>query len=134
MKKNFVKSTKKAGFKPNEAPKARPLRGEVWWFDLDPVNLSDVTKKRPCVILSVDQINNSTANIAIVAPIEFENLGIVSHIHVDRRDVDIQKSGYIHCEDLRKISLDRAINSAGRLPSSTMNMVEETISLLLGLD
>jgi len=30
------------------------LRGEIWWVDLNPTRGSEINKKRPCVILSVD--------------------------------------------------------------------------------
>lgn len=112
----------------------RPSRGEIWWAKLDPSRNHQTVITRPCLVISVDQINSGAANMVIVAPIEFENQGIASHVRVDRREVDIKATGYIHCEDIKKIPLDRIESCAGLLPAEKMAAVEETISLLLGLE
>lgn len=111
----------------------RPSRGEVWWVKLDPSKNHQTVKTRPCLVISVDQVNSGAANIVIVIPIEFENQGIASHVRVDPREVDLKATGFIQCEDIRMVPLDRVQSCAGVLPAGKMVEVEENVSLLLGL-
>ncbi|MEX0780479.1 MAG: type II toxin-antitoxin system PemK/MazF family toxin [Balneolales bacterium] len=112
---------------------ARPQRGEIWWVKLDPIRNHQTVINRPCLVISVNQINSGAANIIIGIPIEFENQGIASHIPVNPHNLDIRSTGYIHCEDIRKIPIEWIESCAGVLPADTMTEVEETVSLLLGL-
>ena len=34
-----------------------PLRGEVWWVELDPTRGFEMQKTRPCVVITADDIN-----------------------------------------------------------------------------
>src|SRR5207249_2558077 len=45
-----------------------PLRGEVYWVDLDPTVGSDISRTRPCLIISNDMGNQYSARV-IVAPL-----------------------------------------------------------------
>jgi mRNA interferase MazF len=42
------------------------LQGEIWWVDLNPTRGSEINKKRPCVILSVDPINQRRKTVVVV--------------------------------------------------------------------
>jgi mRNA interferase MazF len=42
------------------------LRGEIWWVDLNPTRGSESNKKRPCVVLSVDVINQRRKTVVVV--------------------------------------------------------------------
>ena len=42
------------------------LRGEIWWVDLNPTRGSEINKKRPCVVLSVDVINQRRKTVVVV--------------------------------------------------------------------
>lgn len=42
------------------------LRGEIWWVDLNPTRGSEINKKRPCVVLSVDVINHRRKTVVVV--------------------------------------------------------------------
>jgi mRNA interferase MazF len=43
-----------------------PKRGEVWWVRLDPSQGSEIAKTRPCVVLSVDAINDRRRTVVVV--------------------------------------------------------------------
>ena len=42
------------------------LRGEIWWVDLNPTRGSEINKKRPCVVLSVDPVNRRRRTVVVV--------------------------------------------------------------------
>ncbi len=43
-------------------------RGDVYWVELEPTLGSEISKTRPCLIVSPDDMNNALARV-IVAPI-----------------------------------------------------------------
>jgi mRNA interferase MazF len=50
-----------------ERPK--PLRGEVWMFDLDPKRGREQKGVRPCLVVSTDALNRSDFGTVIICPI-----------------------------------------------------------------
>lgn len=47
----------------------KPLRGEVWEFDLNPKRGREQQGVRPCLVVSTDAINRSAFGTVIVCPI-----------------------------------------------------------------
>lgn len=43
-----------------------PRRGEVWWVRLDPTPGSEIRKKRPCLVLSSNVVNERRRTIVVV--------------------------------------------------------------------
>jgi mRNA interferase MazF len=50
-----------------ERPK--PLRGEIWMFDLDPKKGREQKGVRPCLVVSTDALNRSAFGTVIICPI-----------------------------------------------------------------
>lgn len=50
------------------AVKKFPQQGEVWWVNLDPTIGKEISKKRPCLIVSPDDMNAHLGTV-IAAPI-----------------------------------------------------------------
>ncbi len=47
----------------------RPLRGEIWMFDLDPKRGREQQGIRPCLVVSTDALNRSNFGTVILCPI-----------------------------------------------------------------
>lgn len=43
-----------------------PRRGEIWWVRLDPTLGSEISKTRPCLILSTDIVNERRRTVVVV--------------------------------------------------------------------
>jgi mRNA interferase MazF len=43
-----------------------PRRGEVWWVRLDPTLGSEISKARPCLVLSSDVLNARRRSVVVV--------------------------------------------------------------------
>jgi mRNA interferase MazF len=43
-----------------------PLRGEIWWVDLNPTQGSEINKIRPCVIVGSNPINRARSTVIVV--------------------------------------------------------------------
>lgn len=47
----------------------RPMRGEIWEFDLDPRAGGEPKRTRPCLVVSTDAMNRSAFGTVIVCPV-----------------------------------------------------------------
>lgn len=47
----------------------RPLRGQIWEFDLNPTRGREQRGVRPCLIVSTDALNRSSFGTVVVCPI-----------------------------------------------------------------
>ncbi len=43
-----------------------PRRGEVWWVRLDPTLGSEIRKRRPCVIMSGNVVNERRRTVVVI--------------------------------------------------------------------
>lgn len=43
-----------------------PRRGEIWWVALDPTIGSEIAKRRPCVVMTRDLINQHRRTVVVV--------------------------------------------------------------------
>jgi mRNA interferase MazF len=43
-----------------------PRRGEIWWIRLSPTEGSEISKTRPCVVLSANLVNERRRTVVIV--------------------------------------------------------------------
>ena len=50
------------------ADKRYPRQGEIWWVNLDPTVGREVSKKRPCLVVSPDDMNAHLGTV-IAAPL-----------------------------------------------------------------
>jgi mRNA-degrading endonuclease toxin of MazEF toxin-antitoxin module len=48
---------------------AKPLRGEIWQFDLNPKRGREQKGVRPCLVVSTDALNRSEFGTVIICPI-----------------------------------------------------------------
>ena len=47
----------------------RPLRGEIWMFDLNPKKGREQKGVRPCLVVSTDALNQSAFGTVIICPV-----------------------------------------------------------------
>ena len=50
------------------ADKGYPRQGEIWWVNLDPTVEREISKKRPCLVVSPDDMNAHLGTV-IAAPL-----------------------------------------------------------------
>ncbi len=50
------------------AGKSYPRQGEIWWVNLDPTVGREISKKRPCLVVSPDDMNAHLGTV-IAAPL-----------------------------------------------------------------
>lgn len=108
-------------------------RGSVWIVDLDPTRGHKQAKKRPCLILSVQQFNMGPAKLAVILPLTSHYRALSWLVPLEPPEGGVVKRSYIICNQLRTVSLERFSGSVGVIENATMEQVEIRIKMLLGL-
>jgi mRNA interferase MazF len=101
---------------------AAARRGEVYLVDLDPTRGSEIRKRRPCVVVSPDELNEHLRTF-IVAP-----LTTGGHPYPFRVPCRFGgKVGYVVIDQIRTIDQQRLLRRLGRLTPATLH---RTLSVL----
>lgn len=91
-------------------------RGDVFLVDLNPTRGSEIRKRRPCVVVSPNELN-AHLRTYIVAP-----LTTGGHRYPFRVSCRFQgKAGYIVLDQIRTVDSERLIQSLGRLGPSPLD-------------
>ena len=106
-----------------------PLRGEIWWVDLNPTRGSEINKKRPCIVLSVDVINQRRKTVVVVplstSPTVRPPL-TVSVVCAGRPAVAV-------VDQIRATAKERFGNRIGSVAAAEMEALEESLREILSL-
>ncbi len=89
-------------------------RGDVLLIDLDPTRGGEIRKRRPCLVVSPDQLN-TYLHTCIVAPMTTGQHSYPFRVRCRFRG----KSGYIVLDQIRTIDRDRIVTTLGRLSART---------------
>ena len=109
-------------------------RGEIYYADLGPTVGSEISKRRPVLIVSNDA-NNRAANTITVLPIT-SNVSRVYpfEILLAPAESGLPKPSKAQAQQIRTIAKERLSgNPCGRLNTTLMWQVEEAMKLHLGL-
>ena len=98
-------------------------RFEVWLVDLNPVVGSEISKIRPCLIISPNEVNGLLATITIAA--------MTSAIKPFPHRVNCtfqNKTGQVALDHIRSVSKFRLIKKLGVMDEKTCRNVCETLT------
>ena len=110
-----------------------PARGQVWLVDLDPARGREQAGKRPALVVSVDQFNQTALGLAVVVPITSKDKGFPLHVRLDPPEGGLQLTSFAKCEDVRSVSRERLSKPLGRVTPAVMRLVNDRLRLVLGL-
>ena len=109
-------------------------RGDVVIVRLDPAEGHEMKKTRPAVVVQND-VGNENASTTIVAPATGTYRGYPFEVLVEAAESPFEKDSSIRLDQIRVVSIEKRIHSAlGSLDTETMEAVDETLKLSLGLD
>ena len=111
-----------------------PLRGEVFWVNLDPTVGSEIAKTRPAVVIS-NNVGNQFADRVIVAPITSANAAKLYpfEVKVEAGEVGLVQPGKILLDQIRTVDKKRLGVKLGMLPSPRVEEVNRAIRLSLAV-
>lgn len=111
-------------------------KGQIWWFDPDPVQGREQGKKiRPGIIISGNLFNNSRAGLVTIIPCTSQDKKIASHILLDNENSRLKKKCFAVCEQIRTIDKSRLKRAPiGFVNDETMKIIHHWILTILEID
>jgi mRNA interferase MazF len=110
-----------------------PRKGEVWLVDFgDPVG-REQSGRRPAVVVSADQLNESRAGVVIVVPTTTTRRGLASHVEIEPDVSGLDEVSYAKCEDVKSISEQRLIARLGAVNDAATFQIGRALRFLLDI-
>ena len=120
----------------------KPLRGEIWLFDLNPKKGREQKGVRPCLVVSTDALNRSDFGTVIVCPIttterpSFKWRIALSPGDLRRADADWQpKPHWVETDQIVTVDTgQRALRHlATVMEAKKLQLVDDSLRLMLSL-
>ena len=114
------------------------LRGEIRVVDLDPVRISEVSKRRPAVIVSNDGANSTAARLGRGAVTVVPVTSSVDRVYpfqvlLPSSESGLDRDSKAQAEQVRSISVDRVSGRIGVVPPALMHELDDALRLHLAL-
>jgi len=114
-----------------------PQRGEIWTVDLHvdlhPVRGQEKRKQWRALVISVNELNHGPAGIATVLPLSAVDQKIATHVKVPTGEAGQTADGFVKCEEMRSVSIERLTNRVGAVNTETLARAMWTVGVLLGM-
>jgi mRNA interferase MazF len=110
-----------------------PERGELYEADLDRAVGREQGGRRPILVVSIDPMNRSPAELVIAVAISTTPRGNLFHTRLDPAQSGLPKVSYAMSEMVRSLSTERLGRRLGRVPQRTVDAVARNVAILAGL-
>ena len=97
---------------------------EIWWVSLDPKIGDEIEKRKPCLIISPNELNY--LNTRIIAPITSK--GFEAPYRVDFTLLD--KKARILCDQIRCVSTERFVEKITNLDAKNTAKVKQILKTM----
>ena len=106
---------------------------EILWVDLDPTRGAETKKKRPCLILQDDVVNQNSRTV-IVAPIlpGHKNWPFVVNLKPTKSN-GLDKERHVNLKQLRAVDVSRITNKQGILEKRYLEAIKEALGIVFDL-
>ena len=104
-------------------------RFEVWLIDLNPVAGSEISKTRPCIVISPDSANKALATITIAAM-----TSVIRNYPTRVNCLFQNKQGQVALDHIRSVSKLRFVKKVGVMDEKTCKQVCETLINLFSFE
>lgn len=106
-------------------------RGEIWLVDFGESVGHEQAGRRPAVVVSADQLNDSPAGVVIVVPCTTTRRGVPSHVGLEPGTSGLDAVSYAKCEDVKSVSDRRLVLRLGVASPEAMYDVRRALRFLL---
>ncbi len=112
---------------------AKPRRGDVWWYDPDPVRGHEPRRTRPGLIVSADIFNGGPSAMVIICPLTRTDRGFRFRVPIEPPEAGLTSQGFVQCDQVRAVAVDRLERRLGVVRPSTLTSVGLRLRILLDL-
>ena len=111
-----------------------PLRGDIFWVNLDPTVGTEIRKKRPAVIISNDAANRKYHQVAVLPLTSRGCLQVEPfQVLIPAGESGLTKDSKALAEQIRTLSKLRLSHRAGHISGGLMNKIEAALKIHLDL-
>ena len=106
-----------------------PKRGQIWWINLDPTIGSEISKRRPCVVVSHDTVNK-LRRTPVVVPLSSSPKAFPPVV------IALPSAGpdsVAVVDQMRAVDKRRFVSAKGFLSTDDLEALEEAIGHVLDL-
>jgi mRNA interferase MazF len=104
-------------------------QGEIWDCELDPVVGHEQAGRRPCLVISVDEINRGSFGLAIIVPLTRTYRSRLD-VQIDPPEGGLVSVSYALPYQVRAISRERLARRRGHVQTHTLRSVIARVHLL----
>jgi mRNA interferase MazF len=104
-------------------------QGEVWDCYLGPIRRREQDGRRPCLIVSVDQLGTGPGELAIIVPLT-RTSRVPTEIKIDPPEGGLEATSYALPYQVRAISRERLKRHRGNVSHATLSAVIANVHLL----
>lgn len=101
--------------------------------DLEPVVGHEQGGRRPFLVVSVNQMNDSRAGMVVGVPLTTRNKGNELHVRLEPPEGGLDRISYAMPEKVRSISTERLQSRLGHASAETADAVAKRVGILIGL-
>ncbi len=105
-------------------------RGQVYWVVLDPVRGSEMSKTRPCVILSANEINRRR-NTVVIVPLTSTSEPVHFPLVIDVPSAGLGSKA--RSEQIRNVDKSRLTSLIGQISDSDLNDITNGVAKVLNI-
>lgn len=105
-------------------------RGQVYWVALDPIKGSEISKTRPCVIISANEINRRR-NTVVIVPLTSTPEAVHFPLVIDVPSAGIGSKA--RSEQIRSVDKSRLTRLIGHISDADLSEISRGIARVLGL-
>ncbi|MEI2693933.1 MAG: type II toxin-antitoxin system PemK/MazF family toxin [Saprospiraceae bacterium] len=111
-------------------------RGEIWLLSLDPTVGAEIQKTRPCIIISIDQLNKLP--LKVIIPItewktHYEEVPWMVKLTPDVNN-NLQKISAVDCFQVRSVSEIRIIKKVGLVNIDQLDKICTALAIVFGIN
>jgi mRNA interferase MazF len=111
----------------------RAQRGDVFAGDLDPVAGHEQAGRRPVLVVSINPMNHSAAELVIAVPLTTTDRGSSLHVRLEPPEGGLSRVSFALPEMVRVLSTSRLGRRLGRASPDSIEAVAKRIGILIGL-
>ncbi len=111
-----------------------PRTGDVVWVDLDPVRGHEQGRRRPGLVVSVDEFNQLPHGLVWLVPITTRLQKHSFAVEISPPEGGLARPSVALCHQLRTVSVDRLDQVLGTVSKGTFQSVLRRVFLILGAD
>jgi mRNA interferase MazF len=82
-----------------------PIRGEIWFADLDPVRGHEQGGPRPVLVITRDSYNRGPSGLIVVLPLTTTHRGVPIHVPILPPEGGISRPSVILCDAVSPATL-----------------------------